>query len=304
MKYLKTYEYVTNYGKKIDINSDYVKIITEDECFKLLKETTIYNSILNGSIFTKKGGAVDESKLIFRAINHKYSEYGNLNVVDPKIITRYSPYANNNLYNLTFSNIESWKDLPKRNQSLICGDYNAVRYRGNDKFMIVIPFEPKVVVCPSHDIWSTFNSGKNATITASLDNFFSLLKRSMSVRFNYNNTNESQDEKINDKDWSEFVKQLERFDKIRTEEGGLKHDRPNINTFINNNELKIKYKECEISTLDVLNILFNPKEFEVINYDSSEDLKEKVEMWTDSKSLLIDYQLIHKTLLKARELYK
>jgi hypothetical protein len=222
----------------------------------------------------------ESSNLIYRLVKSEYyndlkivtNVYSEYNIVDPKTINRVSPYAINNLYNLCLSNLPSWEKFPKRNKSLIGGDYNVInsRCKYDAKIMIVIPLEESIAVCPNGDIWDSFKY-----IDDYLDEFFDTL--SDHIRYYLKKP-------IDDKNWDNFSSILDEYDKVRNP---YDEYRNYLNTNI---DIISKWETKEISTLEILNAILDPttNNFKIINYNGSVKIDPNREMWTDSKSLLIE----------------
>lgn len=70
---------------------------------------------------------------------------------NPHKTPRISPYAKHNYYNLLLSNLNNWKNYPKRNLSLICATtYNLASGYGD--VHVVFPFDnPKIGICSDVD---------------------------------------------------------------------------------------------------------------------------------------------------------
>jgi hypothetical protein len=257
------------------------------EIFELLKNTTIFDYIMNNS-------EIHRNKLIYREDDNNSS---NIVLIDPKEITRISPHASNNIYNLYLSNSELWSAFPKRNKSLICGNLDCISYRSGYSFnhvYIVLPFNPKIAVCNDSDIWFSFSTSYynlNA-LTQQLDMLFNEKKITYS-----------------DKDWDIFKNSLNLLDSKTTPSEKEKyfsevHDEDLRNQWINN----------KISTLEFLNVLLDPKTslFKIFDYNSSnlmdnnelvEILNTENEIWLDSKSLLVKYDYFDEFINNAKKYY-
>lgn len=246
---------------------EYIKNLSIEDTIKLIKHTKVWKTLVQNKF------EIPEENLIFRQIQLYEEQYQKFNFVDPTTITRTSPYASTNLYNLVFSNLPSWTSYPKRNKSLICGDKEAVEYRDYEleNSYVVLPFKSKIGVCSSHDIWQSFND----SILYNINQFFNIFKEDVEFYLK---------EDLHDNDWNIFIKQLETYDKKR---------KLNASSFIR--EIKIpkdKWLSKKQSTLKLLNDVFNPNAngFIIYKYDGSEELPTNKEMWTDSHSLLIKYE--------------
>jgi len=238
----------------------------------LIKHTKVWK------ILVKNDFQIPEENLIFRQINSNYQEqYSNYNFVDPSTITRISPYANTNLYNLFFSNSPSWKLYPKRNKSLICGDKKNVDNRDHyfENSYVVLPFKNKIGVCSDVDIWQSFQD----SISCSLERFFNYFKSTVQHEIDLNGPFIQ----LDDKNWDNLLKQLKNFDEKRKVNRKLFTEYVLIPT--------TKWEKKQQSTLELINEIFNPNanNFIIYKYDGSEKLPNNKEIWTDSHSLLIKY---------------
>ena len=127
--------------------------LTKDEVIEIL--TTKCKKFLNwGKDYT-------EDCLIYR----KDEDRGDFLLVNPKLSSqdRIAPYASKNYHNLLISNLESWKDCPRRNKSLICASsYRALSHGGGfikvpKANYVIIPFDDTVVATGDRgDFWNCF----------------------------------------------------------------------------------------------------------------------------------------------------
>jgi hypothetical protein len=127
--------------------------LTKDEVIEIL--TTKCKKFLNwGKDYT-------EGCLIYR----KDENRGDFLLVNPKISSqdRIAPYAYKNYHNLLISNLESWKDWPRRNKSLICASsYRALSHgggfiKGPSVDYVIIPFDDTMLATGDRsDFWNCF----------------------------------------------------------------------------------------------------------------------------------------------------
>jgi hypothetical protein len=76
-------------------------------------------------------------------------------LVTPRNKTRVSANTTNH-YNLLFSNLPSWKDLPPRNKSLICTTNLYTAKEFGPQTYLVFPLDgAHLGVCPAEDLWRT-----------------------------------------------------------------------------------------------------------------------------------------------------
>ena len=127
--------------------------LTKDEVIEIL--TTKCKKFLNW------GKDYIEDCLIYR----KDEDRGDFLLVNPKLSSqdRIAPYASKNYHNLLISNLESWKDWPRRNKSLICASsYRALSHGGGfikvpKANYVIIPFDDTVVATGDRgDFWNCF----------------------------------------------------------------------------------------------------------------------------------------------------
>jgi len=129
--------------------------LTKDEVIEIL--TTKCKKFLSwGKDYT-------EDCLIYR----KDENRGDFLLVNPKTSSqdRIAPYAFKNYHNLLISNLESWKDWPRRNKSLICASsYRALSHgggfiKGPSVDYVIIPFDDTMVATGDRsDFWNCFSN--------------------------------------------------------------------------------------------------------------------------------------------------
>ena len=129
--------------------------LTKDEVIEILM--TKCKKFLNW------GKEYTEDCLIYR----KDENRGDFLLVNPKISSqdRIAPYAFKNYHNLLISNLESWKDWPRRNKSLICASsYRALSHgggfiKGPSVDYVIIPFDDTMVATGDRgDFWNCFSN--------------------------------------------------------------------------------------------------------------------------------------------------
>jgi len=134
---MKKYSNFILESKNSNDSDNYIKNITLDDAIKLFKLTPLYETYKK--IGVKELLKEENNRLIYRVVkdlvyvgedsDEVNNDYDNYCIVEPDSITRRSPYSATNMYNLLFSNLPSWNDLPKRDNSLICGDFVCVNNR-------------------------------------------------------------------------------------------------------------------------------------------------------------------------------
>jgi len=275
-----------NYDNFLLENNNYVKAIELSEVVKLFKLTPMFETMM-------KGINLDFDNLIYRNVHPNFHDgYKDYNIIDPSKITRKSAWSLNNIYNLFFSNSENWNEYPKRDNSLICADYDGISERYRHNMYIVVPFERDIAVSPRRDIWISFY--KN--IVDDLGHFFK----------KFGNTVENVTI-LDDNDWEKFKIQLERYDEKRSN-NYYNNDffSENIKQFNDDNKDMVeKWKNNNITTLELLDFIFDPKrnEFKLLDYDGSTKLPNLSEIWLDSKSLLIKEHEFPKFIAECQKVY-
>ncbi len=111
--------------------------------------------------FINWGKDYTEECLIYR----KDEDRGDFLLVNPKLSSeeRIAPYAFKNYHNLLISNLESWKEWPRRNKSLICASsYRALSHgagfvKGPSANYVIIPFDNTMIATGDRsDFWNCF----------------------------------------------------------------------------------------------------------------------------------------------------
>ena len=121
------------------------KDVNETEAFKLL-ETKCKKS---WDYFLKT------QKSILRGVNFRGEYY----LIDPKKSERVS--ANTlNYYTILLDGHPKWKSYPKRSQSIICTNVKSKTSNYGDSTYRVFPYDgSNIGVCPTPDIWDSFQKG-------------------------------------------------------------------------------------------------------------------------------------------------
>lgn len=233
-------------------------LLTEDETINLLK-TKCSNSLKY---------CIDNDDYIYRGLTNS----------NPRLLTDTSKgklrkSTTFNYYNLLLDNLESWKNYPKRQKSIICTtNFSYSKTFGLESF-IVFPFNNiNIGVCPENDIWHSFRSTSLIYFGDELNEILNIILGSKSEKF--------------DKDWKTFNKAIKDSEKI------IKDSDKTINNEYYSNRLI--WKEIFIKKrkyLEVFNEFFNPNKnrFKLMN---SNKLKLKgnlsSEIWFSGKAVLIN----------------
>ena len=71
---------------------------------------------------------------------------------------RIAPYSLvGNYHNLIISNLESWKEYPKRNKSICTGRFSRIEIAHGKEIYLVIPYDKtRIGISPSMDMWFAF----------------------------------------------------------------------------------------------------------------------------------------------------
>lgn len=164
------------------------KKLTEDDFFDILK-SKCSNAIKNDNVSIYRG---------MKGIDNFYHIRG----LDSEI-ERMSANAHFNVYNLLFSNLQSWSNFPKRSKSIICSTaYGAASAYGHSVYKI-FPFDDtKIGVSPESDIWYTFP--QYGTIELFNEGFRKLIESFLDYNF-INNI----------KSYNELLKLCNEIDKVK-----------------------------------------------------------------------------------------
>lgn len=250
--------------------------INKDEFYKLLKEKCKNNlkDVLNSkSIHIYRGIKIDDRFLKFTG--NKIRKSANTS----------------NYYTILFSDIlESWKNIPKRNKSLICTtDYIKASEYG--QAYLVIPYDnTKIAYCDADDFWNITMSSK-------------ILWQNSIRQLTYINTILS---KLKIKDTEIDIKKFLDWTIYNLDEYAEKNIDSNLDDVVNilknlaiscldkrahilDTNKNIKKHESKLKSLkfyDVFNDILNPKNLDVgiLNY---KDLNFDNEVWMDQPALLI-----------------
>jgi len=134
----------------------YLKSFNENLNSTSLSKNDVINILQNNCKNFLNYPEKNEKTLIFRkesVINDDFV------LVDPKSSSkeRIAPFSTANYHNLVISNLESWKDWPRRNKSLICSGYDRARSHTGKNLYVVIPFDNTVIAtCRTRDFWDSF----------------------------------------------------------------------------------------------------------------------------------------------------
>jgi hypothetical protein len=224
---------------------------------------------------------IDVTELIYR----KDKDLGDYVLVDPKNskVQRIAPFSSSNYHNLIISNIDSWKEWPRRNKSLICSGLDrAINHTGYVLYC-VIPFDDTIISSgKKRDFWESFSLEINSK------NIYDMLPEYFEYFINDLHSDNSDLEKPNDKDWDKVKYFFE-------------------NAKVSNDIIKkyFTYKEeliwdNNLSLLDNLSNILSPERNEFTKGDILETLDiystKTIESWFEDKAILIKSDLIESLL--------
>lgn len=155
MKYLKHFESYLRQGKGQlplqEINKEEFKDLLQTHCKQFLKVA----KDIDFKGYDKWSGPTN---LLYRKFK---SNHGNFILTNPKESEhrRVAPWSEwGNWHNLLVSNLDSWRDYPRRNKSMISSGWQRAHYHGGTDMYLVIPFDTtKIGVCRNLEFWEAFN---------------------------------------------------------------------------------------------------------------------------------------------------
>lgn len=101
-----------------------------------------------------------EEQEIWRGVKSSY-DYGNIVVMTPG--TRISQNVNNLYTRLMSEILPEWKEYPKRSNSFICTNSDALSSFYGDSHLVLPENGAKIGICPKADIWDSFRLTLNHT---------------------------------------------------------------------------------------------------------------------------------------------
>ena len=151
MKWIKLYEAFRSSGGVLpvrELEAEEFKKLVNENCNDFME---ILKSVDYDLVGSKK-------MFLFR----RSADMGNVVYSNPVSAQheRIAPYSNvGNYHNLILSNLESWKDYPKRNKSICTGNFSRVEIAYGDVIYLVIPYDTtKIGISSSMDFWWAFKS--------------------------------------------------------------------------------------------------------------------------------------------------
>jgi len=213
---------------------------------------------------------------------------------EPKAIERKSANTNN-YYTWLIDSDPAWSEFPKRSKSLICSSFESYTFGFGDVIYRVIPFnDAKIGVASKSDFWISFKKGlKDIYGEIDLDDFNSILEDLHYIitceeeSFGYPKTSEEFFYKLN----SMFAALNEMSDEE------LKDKMKNANIIMNIKTIR------KVKSIEDLYSLLNPDKNDIELYDYNEYKRKDIEyneVWTDSKSLLVNVIIADKIELNYK----
>jgi hypothetical protein len=191
-------------------------------------------------------------------------------------VTRVSPYAENNIYNLLLSNLPSWKKYPQRNLSYVCTtDMHEAETRGSDGICyVVLPVNgTKVGICPENDIWYSFS-----------DSFDELNKLNYHLKelFGYVGI------QIKDGQPTSYVKLIEYLDRLDDNRDDIRDLYRDGFGFLYNNEY---WSDENTTALGIIESLLDPSKngFKIVTVGSG-NVPDNREVWFQNSCIMINLQ--------------
>ena len=225
----------------------------------------------------------ESSDLIYRYIYGFEDDYGFVNPIGEN--KRVSAYDANNYYTLLLDNLPSWKNYPKRSESLICTSdvTNAMGrdFSGHGGVYIIIPFKnSNIAITSNYDIWLSFPELKDELKMSDIATLNHVINELFDV---YN---------ISQKHTYESFIELESYIKKDPKRiySNLKSyflERFNISQIIK----QVKHVGIIKFFDDLLNPEYNGMKLITATDDMS--LPRKREIWTDGQSLVVRQGNLH-----------
>lgn len=261
MKYLKHFEYYfEDEIKEIKLRSG-TEVTTQEKAEEILLKFNI------NDIPIYRGMAIS-----------KYP--GEIFIIDPKRYTRKSAYTRN-YYTLIIDYLDSWKKFPKRSKSLICSTVKSDSSSYGQLYRVIpLNRNSKWGVCSEHDFWWSFPNIKKKYNINTLDGFNIYLETLFNHFFNI---------PLRDIPKTHFIDSLNSLFKTVK-----KYSTEDFNSLFR----EVIHRNIDFpKTFEELCDMFDPDKNKFIScnyndlqhilWNSEEDDVSRVELWTNSKCLLI-----------------
>ena len=220
----------------------------------------------------------DKNNCIYRGVNSNYDAI----VIDPKNVKKKRISANTtNYYTLLMDNSSSWKQYPKRSESIIC----STDICNADSYGILYEIFPldgaKIGVCSDEDVWDSFKN-----LSLSMDFFNTYLTSILNIK-NVHGRLEYPKGNMNnfDSSFSVLKSACKEFD---TNVGVVSDWREQIkymvDSYTSKNIMKI-LKSYKGNLLNTLNTKLSPAKNGFKLAKIGDTLPKNREAWTDSVSI-------------------
>jgi len=259
---------------------NFVKFLKEGRSVEMSKDEVVKKLKKNCS---NALDAYNKGKKLFRGY---YDSKGDYLFVDPKQgKPRKSAYAKGNYYTLLMDNLPSWKQYPKRSQSLIMSSSHtkASEYTFSPNTLyIVFPYDgSKIGVAPEDDIFFSFNMyGEYSTIMGTGNIFSDFMNEILKMA----GSNQP------DSSWSALKNAFSLFDKkitqVKDEYSGT-HSKYQYEEF--KDFLKKNYKN---NMLKMFDSVMNPIKNKFRLTTDITKIPASRECWTDGKCIMVNQGLM------------
>lgn len=198
--------------------------------------------------------------------------------IEPSLYSRRSAYTTSqlNYYTMLIDNLPSWKEYPKRTNSIICSTNINKASKYGAVFNIIPKEGAKIAVCPTSDIWYSFEFIKKFRADYQLDTFndflHTIVKRYMEIH----------NKSINIYNYKKLVTVLNYASDNK--------DKFEFQDFRDNYLMDSCIEHGYNNLLDYFNeYAFNPdiNGFKLLEYNSKFKVNVGVEVWTESDSIMI-----------------
>jgi hypothetical protein len=192
-----------------------------------------------------------------------------------------------NFYTILFDNLPSWTKYPKRSRSLVCST-DPSRPRGYGQPFYLFPENgSKIGVCPSYDIWGSFDTVTNDYNLSSFNDYFWMFLRDSMNAIDRSYPAEP-------KNFAEMVVYFDEIDKhkkyvvqfIKNEFGStpdsvdFRYKAFPVKEYINTPSMKL---------IDYLDKMFDPEKNGFMLKTPGNSIPKNRETWTDSPCVMIHY---------------
>lgn len=223
-----------------------------------------------------------EEQEIWRGVKSSY-DYGNIVVMTPG--TRISQNVNNLYTRLMSEILPEWKEYPKRSNSFICTNSDALSSFYGDSYLVLPENGAKIGICPKADIWDSFRLTLNHT---SIPDFVAGMKEILSI------ATKKSENKINEilinGTTEEIIKAFDKTTKYVHTSAGLFYcisaDYELFNEFDSNKKLTLL--EYVQKKLDPVKNNFSLTTIEQYKLPSDS----KRELWTDATCLMVKEETV------------